>query len=131
MTDAEPALTVLALNSGSSSLKFGLYRAKSSRTEMLLSGEADSIGSKTAKFHAQIWRENAVLSETISISSQRDAIIRIGSVLADSKMRHRLPSGTATLIFRTSCGQEESAITALRQLGFCPLDIWPVKAVAA
>jgi hypothetical protein len=29
---------------------------------MLLSGEAESIGSKTAKFHAQISRENAVLS---------------------------------------------------------------------
>jgi acetate kinase len=53
---------------------------------MLLSGEAESIGSKTAKFHAQISRENALLSETISISSQRDAIIRIGYVLADSKM---------------------------------------------
>jgi len=86
MTDTEPALTVLALNSGSSSLKFGLYCAGSSRAEMLLSGEAESIGSKTAKFHAQISRENALLSETISISSQRDAIIRIGYVLADSKM---------------------------------------------
>ena len=76
MTDAEPALTVLVLNSGSSSLKFGLYRLGSLRTEMLLSGEAESIGSKTAKFHAQIWRENALLSETISISSQREAIVR-------------------------------------------------------
>jgi len=53
---------------------------------MLLSGEAEAIGSKTAEFHAQISRENALLSETISISSQRDAIIRIGYVLADSKM---------------------------------------------
>src|SRR3984893_2224339 len=86
MTDAEPALTVLALNSGSSSLKFGLYRAGSSRAEMLLSGEAESIGSKTAQFHAQMSRENAVLSETISISSQREAIIRVGRFLAASKM---------------------------------------------
>ena len=90
MTDAEPALTVLALNSGSSSLKFGLYRVGSSRTEMLLSGEAELIGSKTAKFHTQISRENALLSETISISSQRDVIIRIGYVLATPKCRHRL-----------------------------------------
>ena len=80
MTDVEPGLNVLALNSGSSSLKFGLYRVGSLRTEMLLSGEAESIGSKTAKFHAQISRENTLLSETISITSQRDAIIRIGSV---------------------------------------------------
>ena len=41
MTDAEPGFNVLALNSGSSSLKFGLYRVGSSRAEMLLSGEAE------------------------------------------------------------------------------------------
>src|ERR1700730_585759 len=86
MTNNKPALTVLALNSGSSSLKFGLYRVGSSRTEMLLSGEAETIGSKTAKFHAQISHENALLSETVSIPSQREAIIRIGRLLADSKM---------------------------------------------
>jgi acetate kinase len=49
MTDTEPQLNVLALNSGSSSLKFGLYCAESSRIEMLLSGEAESIGDKTGK----------------------------------------------------------------------------------
>ncbi|MGH6813725.1 MAG: hypothetical protein ACREDM_15760, partial [Methylocella sp.] len=85
MTDTEPALTVLALNSGSSSLKFGLYRAGSSRTEMLLSGEAESIGEKKGKFYAQA-RANTLLSETVSIPSQREAIIRIGRLLADSKM---------------------------------------------
>jgi len=86
MTDAESDVNVLALNSGSSSLKFGLYRVGSSRTEMLLSGEAESIGDKKAKFHAQDSRENALLSETVSIPSQREAIIRIGRLLADSKM---------------------------------------------
>jgi acetate kinase len=34
---------VLALNSGSSSLKFGLYRAEASRTDELLSGKAESV----------------------------------------------------------------------------------------
>jgi acetate kinase len=46
MTDARPELNVLALNSGSSSLKFGLYRVGSSRTQILLSGEAEAIGEK-------------------------------------------------------------------------------------
>ena len=45
-TDPRPDLNVLALNRGSSSLKFGLYRVASSQTEMLLSGEAESIGEK-------------------------------------------------------------------------------------
>ena len=76
MTDARPELHVLALNSGSSSLKFGLYRVGSSRTETLLSGEAESIGDKKAKFYAQDSRENALLSETVSIPSQREAVIR-------------------------------------------------------
>jgi acetate kinase len=56
MTDTEPGSNILTLNSGSSSPNFGLYRAGSSPIEMLLSGEAESIGRKTAKFHAQISR---------------------------------------------------------------------------
>jgi acetate kinase len=86
MTDAERGSSILTLNSGSSSLKFGLYRVGSSRTEILLTGEAEQIGEKIGKFHAQDSRENALLSETASIQSQREAIIRIGRFLADSKM---------------------------------------------
>ena len=71
MTNAEPRLPVLALNSGSSSLKFALYRVGPSRTEMLLSGEAESIGDKKGKFHAQDSHENALLSETVAIPSQQ------------------------------------------------------------
>ena len=37
-------LNVLALNSGSSSLKFGLYRVGSSQADLLLSGEAEASG---------------------------------------------------------------------------------------
>jgi acetate kinase len=86
MTDAARGSSILTLNSGSSSLKFGLYRVGSSRTEILLTGEAEQIGEKNGKFHAQDSRENALLSETASIQSQREAIIRIGRFLADSKM---------------------------------------------
>jgi len=104
MTDAEPGPNILALNSGSSSLKFGLYLVGSSRTEMLLSGEAESIGDEKGKFHAQISRENAVLSETVSILSQRDAIIRIGRLLADSKLPTPAPSGIESCMADRSSG---------------------------
>ena len=40
----DPRPTVLALNSGSSSLKFGLYRAASAHLEVLVSGEAEFTG---------------------------------------------------------------------------------------
>jgi acetate kinase len=46
MTSAGPRSTVLALNSGSSSLKFGLYRVESFVPKMLLSGE--TIGGREA-----------------------------------------------------------------------------------
>ena len=52
---------VLALNSGSSSLKFGVYRVEASRTETLL-------------------------AETVSTADPQDAITRVASVLAQSNM---------------------------------------------
>ena len=108
---------MLALNSGSSSLKFGLYRVGSSRTETLLSGEAESIGDKKGKFFAHDSRDNALFSETLSIPSQREAIFRIGRLLADSKMPapaaigHRIVHGGPTL--RQHCLIDDSV---LRQL---------------
>jgi acetate kinase len=86
VTSTQPELTVLALNSGSSSLKFGLYRVGSLRIETLLTGEAESIGEKTGRFNAQDSDGNISLFETASIPSQRDAIIRIGKLLDGSKM---------------------------------------------
>jgi acetate kinase len=83
---AEPGSTVLALNSGSSSLKFGLYRVDSSRAETLLVGEAESIGEEKGKFTAQDSRAKSPLSKTVAIPSQREAIIRIGRLLADAKL---------------------------------------------
>jgi acetate kinase len=126
MTDAEPELTVLALNSGSSSLKFGLYRVGPARTEMLLSGEAESIGEINGKFHAQDSRGNALLCETVSIPSQREAITRIGRLLADAKMPapaaigHRIVHGGPTL--RQHCLIDDSVLRHLEAAAaFAPL----------
>ena len=128
MTDAEPELNVLALNSGSSSLKFGLYRVGSSRIEMLVSGEAESIGDKSGKFHAEDSRGNALLVETASIPSQREAIVRIGKLLADSKMPapaaigHRIVHGGPKL--RQHCLIDDSVLTQLEAAtAFAPLHI--------
>lgn len=85
VTDTQPEF-VLALNSGSSSLKFGLYRVSASRTETLLSGTAESIGEATGKFHVRDSQGGTLTSDTASIPSQRDAIIRIGTLLDGSRM---------------------------------------------
>jgi acetate kinase len=120
------SLPMLALNSGSSSLKFGLYRVGPSRTEVLLSGEAQSIGDKKSKFDARTSRGNVVLSETLAIPSQREAIIRIARLLADSELPapgaigHRIVHGGPTL--RQHCLIDASVLRQLEAaIAFAPL----------
>ena len=81
----QPELKVLALNSGSSSLKFGLYRVGPSRTDMLFSGEAEGIGEANGKFHAKDSQNNSLLSEAMSIPGQRDAVVRVAKLFTDLK----------------------------------------------
>src|SRR6185437_177218 len=128
MTDAEPELTILALNSGSSSLKFGLYRVGSARTDVLLSGAAESIGNKEGKFFAHDSRNNVLLSEAISIPSQQEAIIRIGKLLTESKMPapaavgHRIVHGGPRL--QRHCLIDDEVLRQLEAArAFAPLHI--------
>jgi acetate kinase len=86
VTHTQPQLTALALNSGSSSLKFGLYHVNASRTETLLSGTAESIGEASGKFHVRNSHGDTLTYDTAPIPSQRDAIILIGKFLDGSKM---------------------------------------------
>jgi acetate kinase len=85
-TGGRPALHILALNSGSSSLKFGLYRVGLSRTHVLLSGEAQSIGEKEGNFYAKDPRQNTLFSEQVFFATQREAIIRIERHLSECEM---------------------------------------------
>ncbi len=128
MTGAGPELTILALNSGSSSLKFGLYRVGSARTEILLSGEAKSIGDKEGEFVARDSRSEALLSETVSIASQREAIVRIARLLDDAKMPapvavgHRIVHGGPRL--RRHCLIDDEVLRQLEAARpFAPLHI--------
>jgi len=128
MTDAESALPILALNSGSSSLKFGLYRVGSARTEVLLSGEAESIGDKEGKFVSWDSRNKVLFSETSPIPSQREAIVRIARLLADSKMPapvavgHRVVHGGPKL--RRHCLIDDEVLQQLEAASpFAPLHI--------
>ena len=86
MTETEPELIVLALNSGSSSLKFGLYNVGMSQTAALLTGEAESIGAEGAKISARDSSGTVLLSELSAVPGQMEAVIRIGRLLADAKM---------------------------------------------
>jgi acetate kinase len=76
---------VLALNSGSSSLKFGLYRVESFIPKMLLSGEAESIGGREGKFWARDRNDNLLAAESADFGTQQDAVTRVGRFLADCR----------------------------------------------
>lgn len=78
----EQGLVVLALNGGSSSLKFGLFRVDASRCEPLLCGEAASIRENSGVFRARDARGSEIISETIVHPSPRGVIVRIGRLLA-------------------------------------------------
>ena len=67
MTHAKSQLNVLALNTGSSSLKFGLYDVGASRIERLLSGEVVSIGDKSTRCNAEDSQGSVLLAETSPI----------------------------------------------------------------
>lgn len=119
-------MIVLALNSGSSSLKFGLYHVASSRTEMLLSGAAESIGGCKGKFFAKGARQDKLVSETAAIPSQREAITRIAKFLNASNMPapvaigHRIVHGGP--ILRQHCLIDASVMQELESAAaFAPL----------
>ncbi len=124
-TDELLRLNVLALNGGSSSLKFGLYRVGTASVDVLISGEATSIGEPAERFIARDSR-GAMLLEERGPSSQRDAISRIGKVLSDTDMPapdvvgHRIVHGGPQL--RRHCLIEPSVLAKLEKAGaFAPL----------
>lgn len=98
-TDAQSELIVLALNTGSSSLKFGLYRVGSSSVEIILTGKAESIGEKSGKFSARDSRGDPLLLEAAPVANLQDAIDGIGRLLdgsnipAPSAVGHRVVHG--------------------------------------
>jgi acetate kinase len=119
-------LNVLALNSGSSSLKFGLYRVGLSQTETMLSGEAQAIGAHESRFCAADSRRNELLTEAAPIPSHGAAVIRIGGLLADlglpapSAIGHRVVHGGPTLL--RHCLLDDSVLRQLEAASaFAPL----------
>jgi acetate kinase len=130
----EPAVTILALNSGSSSLKFGLYRVGPSKIGILVSGEAEAIGEPDAKFHAVDAAGDTMVSETASVAGQEEAVVRVGRFLADGRfpvaaaIGHRVVHGGPTLL--RHCLIDDVVLAQLTDATpFAPLHIPPALAV--
>jgi acetate kinase len=134
MTQVAAPRIILALNTGSSSLKFGLYRVGPSKTEMLVSGEAEAIGEADAEFHAVDASSACLLSETAPIANQEDAVARIGKFLVDGNfpvpaaVGHRVVHGGPRLL--RHCVIDDAALAQLREaIPFAPLHIPSALAV--
>ena len=124
--DTRGELIVLALNGGSSSLKFGVYRVNESRTHAVVSGEVESIGASSSKFHAFDANRQALVSEQIPVASQNHALIRIAKLLIDNDMPspdaigHRIVHGGPKL--RQHCRINKAVLQQLQEASlFAPL----------
>lgn len=133
MTELDGEATILTLNSGSSSLKFGLYRA-ASRTEMLLTGEVGSTGEEAGGFHARDALGNVLATAKPSIHAQGDAIRKIAQLLAGSKLPpplaigHRIVHGGPKL--RRHCLINDAVQQQLEAaIPFAPLHMPPALAI--
>jgi acetate kinase len=133
-TEAQPQRVVLALNSGSSSLKFGLYRVGPSGVDVLLSGEAESIGEAAGQFHAQDASGKTWLREAAAIPDQGAAVARLADLLTEQNLPppavigHRIVHGGPTL--RRHCLIDPAILLSLEAASvFAPLHMPPALAV--
>lgn len=121
-------LIVLALNTGSSSLKFGLFRAGLRETEMLLSGGVDGIGNPSGGFSARDGSGATLCHETGEVGSQADAFARVSAFLRGSNVPpvqavgHRIVHGGAKLL--QHCRIRDTVIADLQVAAqFAPLHV--------
>jgi acetate kinase len=126
MRNGTQGSAVLALNSGSSSVKFGLYLVGAPIPKVLFSGEVESIAGREGKFWAKGGNGKVLVSESANFETHREAIARVGRFLVDrnavnpSAVGHRVVHGGSTL--RRHCIIDEAVRRQLDSAAaFAPL----------
>jgi acetate kinase len=126
--------TILALNCGSSSLKFGLYRAEADGPELLCEGEAEQVGSDGSSFwfkpHAEAEKQEGKTPLTTQEEALEQALkaLKENGTPAPNAVGHRVVHGGPQL-------REHQKLTneVLRQLqsavDFAPLHVPPALQV--
>jgi acetate kinase len=82
--------TILVLNSGSSSLKFGLFRYAGGDESLLLEGSAQGIGRSDGSLRIKAPDGRVLLQQKHELESQTDALQKLAQVLA--QQHHARPS---------------------------------------
>lgn len=125
MSKLDENRTVLALNCGSSSLKFGLFRVDDMVSERLIDGEVEAIGTPKARFSASV-KGRARMSDAGVIADHTEAARRVFALLAEqqtpapSAVGHRIVHGGPTV--RRHCVIDAQVLAALEAARvFAPL----------
>ena len=72
----EQLSSVLAVNCGSSSLKFGLYRCEKNSAELVCEGEAEEIGGAHSAFWTKTAEDGEKQTEKVALSDHAAAVVR-------------------------------------------------------
>ncbi len=74
-------LSILVINSGSSSIKFSVFRATAAEKTVLFDGAVDGIGTTNGSFHVKAADGTKVVDEKPQIPSRAEAFKLIAEVL--------------------------------------------------
>jgi acetate kinase len=83
-TPQSAPLHVLVFNSGSSSLKFGLYEVQGGRAPCLMGGEARQIGEGRSLFRTVDVSGRVICRDTAPLPTPQDVVARVGRWLTDT-----------------------------------------------
>lgn len=120
--------SILAINSGSSSLKFGLFIERDGDEHALVQGNADAIGSDSGSLKITDEHGKSIHEEHQHFASQKEALAQIAKTLASLNLPkpvaigHRIVHGGPHLV--THQNITENVLAALEQaVHFAPLHI--------
>jgi acetate kinase len=120
--------TILVINTGSSSLKFGLFENKSGDEQAVAGGNADAIGADNGKLEIVDGQGNSVFKEVRHIESHKAAFHRIKEQLRDLNfdppvaIGHRFVHGGPHLVAHQQI--TDDVLSELQQaVHFAPLHI--------
>jgi acetate kinase len=133
---AENGSLILVLNSGSSSLKFGVYRWSANDEEPLLTGSAEGIGHSNGTLHIRSSDGSELVARESIVESQEDALAILASAIKEhirtppSAVGHRIVHGGPKLLTHQKITPQ--VIDELRAaVHFAPLHIPQALALVA
>jgi acetate kinase len=134
MSKRADGLAVLTFNSGSSSLKFGLYHVAGGDPVALISGEIETIGDGHCRLRASDAAGAVLVDDTTVMRAPSDGIGRLGALFDSAKapapaaIGHRVVHGGPRL--RRHCLIDDAVLQTLDgALAFAPLHMPPALAV--